>query len=306
MSKTENIGLNLTTDESTKFEDWRKSIDGEGSDGNKSNMQLIDEAFGAQDERILALENSATGGGATGEGIVSVDALSSDTLETEEKTLVGAVNEVNEKAEKNAEDISTLETKIDDLLYKAISITSFNHNKGSVEIGATVTDVTLTWAINKTPSALTLDGAAVGVNETSKAFSGLSIKHDNNKTWTLTATDERGATATKTTKIPFYNGVYYGAAAAPATYDGDFIKTLTKTLTGSKLTSFSASAGEGEYIFYCLPTRLGACTFAVGGFSGGFALVDTIAFTNASGYTENYYIYKSVEANLGSTDVKVS
>lgn len=43
MPKTENLGLNLTTDDSIKFIDWRKSIDGEGSE---SNMQIIDKAFG--------------------------------------------------------------------------------------------------------------------------------------------------------------------------------------------------------------------------------------------------------------------
>ena len=46
MAKTKHIGLNLTTNDSTLFEDWQRSIDGNGSGNNKSNMQLIDEAFG--------------------------------------------------------------------------------------------------------------------------------------------------------------------------------------------------------------------------------------------------------------------
>lgn len=52
MAKTENIGLNLTENDSTLFEDWRKSIDGNGSGNGKSNMQIIDEKFGEVDRRL--------------------------------------------------------------------------------------------------------------------------------------------------------------------------------------------------------------------------------------------------------------
>ena len=45
MPKTTNLGLNLTTDDTTKFIDWRKSIDGSGNT-EKSNMEIIDEAIG--------------------------------------------------------------------------------------------------------------------------------------------------------------------------------------------------------------------------------------------------------------------
>ena len=45
MPKTTNLGPNLTTDDTTKFVDWRKSIDGSGNT-EKSNMEIIDEAIG--------------------------------------------------------------------------------------------------------------------------------------------------------------------------------------------------------------------------------------------------------------------
>lgn len=45
MPKTTNLGLNLTTDDTMKFVDWRKSIDGSGN-AEKSNMEIIDEAIG--------------------------------------------------------------------------------------------------------------------------------------------------------------------------------------------------------------------------------------------------------------------
>jgi hypothetical protein len=291
MAKTTNLGLNLTTDESTKFSDWRKSIDGNNSASEKSNMQILDEAIGELQTRVNELPDTGSG------DAVVVEDLSSESLETDEKTLVGAINEV-------AGDVATLESQVADLLYKPISITSFGHNKSILERGVTVSDVTLSWSTNKTPTSLTLDGSAV--SGTSKAISGLSITWNNNKTWSLVATDERGATATKSTTLTFQNGVYYGVSTAPETYTSNFIQTLTKQLSGSKVSPITVNAGTGQYIYYCLPTRLGECTFSVGGFTGGFSKVATIEFTNASGYSENYYIYKSDKANLGSTVVSVS
>ena len=47
MAKTTNLGLNLTESEEIRFGDWVNSIDGNNSDDNKSNMQIIDDFAGA-------------------------------------------------------------------------------------------------------------------------------------------------------------------------------------------------------------------------------------------------------------------
>lgn len=199
--------------------------------------------------------------------------------------------------------IEALEDQVADLMYKPMAIESFTNNVSTAEMGSTVTAVTLSWSYNKLPEAVTLDGATVEPGAISKAFTGLSIK--SNKTWTLKATDERGAEATKTTGISFLNGVYYGAAAAPSAIDSGFILSLTKTLRSSKLSSFTVTAGAGQYIYYCVPKRFGTCSFTVGGFDGGFDLAATVSFTNGSGYTEDYYVYRSTNAGLGNTTVGV-
>lgn len=187
--------------------------------------------------------------------------------------------------------------------YKPIAINSFNNNKNTVEMGATVTDVTLNWTLNKKATSLTLDGTSVPVTDVSKTFTAQSIKA--NKTYTLKATDEKNATATKTTAITFLNGVYWGAKAEPGTYDSAFVLTLSKALQGAKAKTFTVNAGAEEYIYYALPSRFGTPTFNVGGFDGGFAKISTIEFTNASGYIENYDIWKSVNSGLGNTNVTV-
>lgn len=199
--------------------------------------------------------------------------------------------------------VADLEEAVADLNYKAITINSFAATPSTAEMGSTVNSVTLSWGTSKTPTALTLDGTTIDTTETKKTVTGTFTS---NKTWTLKATDERGTTATKTATLSFLNGVYYGALEEPLIYDSEFVLRLTKNLRSSKLTSFSVNAGIDEYIYYCLPKRMGTCSFNVGGFDGGFSLIDTISFTNASGYTEDYYIYRSVNSSLGQTTVTVS
>lgn len=199
--------------------------------------------------------------------------------------------------------LKTVEDQIADILYKPITINSFTNDVGTAEIGSYVKAVSLKWSFNKTPTTVTLDGMGMLPEFTGYSQTGLNITE--NTTFTLKATDERGTEATKTTSITFLNGVYYGVSAAPETLDSAFILTLTKNLRSTKLPSFTVNAYAGEYIYYCVPKRFGACTFSVGGFVGGFMLADTVSFTNASGYTEDYYVYRSDYQDLGKTTVTV-
>lgn len=191
-----------------------------------------------------------------------------------------------------------------DLQYVEMAINSFSSNKATAEMGSTISEVTLSWSLNKVPATLKVDNTAVDVNATTTTLSGLSITAD--KTYTLSATDERDKTVTKTTNIKFYNGVYWGVGAAAAEVDSAFILGLTKGLQATKAKTFTVNAGAGQHIYYAIPARYGTPTFNVGGFDGGFNLAATIDFTNASGYTESYNVYKSTNANLGNTTVKAS
>lgn len=189
-----------------------------------------------------------------------------------------------------------------DLKYTPISISNFAVSPSSAEIGSTVNTVTLTWMRNKAATVQTINDEEIDATVLSKVLTGLSIKET--QTWTIKATDEKGNTSPKSASITFMNGVYYGAAAEPSSYNSTFVKSLTRELASSHK-SFSATAGEGQYLFYCYPSSRRAPTFTVGVLSGGFSKVATINFTNASGYAESYDIYKSDNANLGATSVAV-
>lgn len=199
---------------------------------------------------------------------------------------------------------NTLSTRIEnglaDLSYKAITITSFSILPSSAEMGSTVTFVRLSWELNKEATSITLNGDTISRSGTSgiKDLSGLSLK--NSKTWILEVTDEKGSSYMDSKRIAFLNRVYYGKASS-------FSKTgLFSELSSLKGRSFTVTAGSGEYIWYAVPARMGECSFKVGGFDGGFTLVDAPNITNGSGYTEQYYLYRSDHPNLGLTNVTVS
>ena len=225
-----------------------------------------------------------------------------------------------------------VQAQIDDILYKPITISSFaisgltttgtggTFTKSPVELGTTVTSVTLSWVTSKEPTKLILENETIYEKqddidkaETSYTYNNLNLT--SNKVYTLKATDERidkgeGSPASKDTTLTFCNRVCYGAAKAPTTIDSDFVMGLkTKTLSNSRTNSgVKYNASKDEYLWYCVPTRLDPCTFTdvETGLGAGLALVATIDVTNASGYTEPYYVYKSDYAGLGSLTVKVS
>ena len=218
------------------------------------------------------------------------------------------LNAIDDQVEQNEIDITTLKSQVANLMYKPIEVTLFRVRPNTAEMGSTVNAVTLTYGLNKAPTSNTLDGTTIPPLEEpggELAKTGLSLT--SNKTWTLVATDERSATSTKTAELSFLNRVYYGADEAPGVINSAFLLGLDNgDLSGSKGRTFDVTVGTGEYIWYAVPTRMGACTFMVGGFEGGFTKVSTFSHTNASGYSENYDVYRSDNAALGAVTVKVS
>ena len=208
--------------------------------------------------------------------------------------------------------LAKVEKWIDDKDYgDGILINSFSHDAGTREMGSTITSINLNWSLNRKPVTQTLNGEELGVDVRKQYVDGLNVTMDRNTwpSWKLTVTDTRNKVVSGTVSgFTFLNGVYWGVAAQPEAINSQFVLGLTKKLSSSKVSSFTVNAGAGQHIWYCLPVRLGTCTFKVGGFEGGFTLVDTISFTNDTEgkYTERYYIYRSDESNLGSTTVGVS
>lgn len=133
------------------------------------------------------------------------------------------------------------------------------------------------------------------------------------RTMTFTITGTRGAEApTRTVNIAFANRRYWGTSTKSSGYTEADVEGLgSNELTTTRLkSSFTANAPTGSnlYIIFATPVFLGAATFVdnVTGLQFSMQAPETVSVTNASGYTENYYVYRSTNANLGSVDVKVN
>jgi len=204
--------------------------------------------------------------------------------------------------------IDEIKTRLDELEYKPITINSFTNNVGTVEMGSTVTSVKLDWTTSKTPKTLTLNGTTLDVNLKTYTYNDLNLTKTTS--YKLVVTDNRGASVNKTSYVNFYNRICYGVAEEPETINSDFVMSLaTKTLSNSRTNSnIKFTAGSGEYIWYCVPKRLGECTFTdiETGLGAGLSLVATIEVTNSSNYTEDYYVYRSDYPSLGSLSIKIS
>ena len=210
-------------------------------------------------------------------------------------------------------------------LYKAIAVNSLTLNKDAVyEIGTAVTGLDAAWVLNKPAAeqtiivpeyAVTIENIGADVRSTTELTGNAAtqwnvVKTQEKTSGTITVflhvKDDRGADATKLGVVQWINGVYTGAAEAPAAIDSAFILTLTKSLQGGKGKTFTVNAATGAYIWYACSISYGTPAFNVGGFDGGFSKVATFDFTNSSGYTEEYQVWRSDNAGLGSTTVKVS
>lgn len=173
----------------------------------------------------------------------------------------------------------------------APAISSFVNNVNSAEIGSTVNSTVLTWVL--VGGAITAQSINQGIG--SLAI-GLRTKTDNtayttNRTYTLTVTDGTNS-PTKNTSVVFMNKLYYGVSANATLTDPQII-ALSSELTTSFLVTAKTLHPAGQYLYFAFPTSFGVPNFIVNGLLNTAWTLVTRAFTNASGHTESYDIYRS-------------
>lgn len=195
----------------------------------------------------------------------------------------------------------TVKEVLDELTYVAIQISSFTNNVNVAEVGSTVDAVTLAWSTNKTPTTVKLDGTAQDAASKGAALTKLGLTKD--KTWTLEVGDGT-KTATKTTSVYFKNKKYVGTAA-DGTIDSAFILALTGSFADNLKGDYPLTVNKGQYIFLACPAAWGTPQFWANGFQGGVDLVKTLDFTNASGGTVSYNVFRSTNSGLGTLTLTV-
>jgi hypothetical protein len=208
---------------------------------------------------------------------------------------------------------NTVQEVLDYLLYVPLAINSFTTPTTVYEIGTVLNSLQLNWTLNRDPITQGITGPVIDTppvlapadRSVLLALTGLSAASPGvGGTYVLTITDGT-TTPGASVNVSFWNGFYYGDAPIPGVLDSAFINSLSRSLQLGRGKTFITNAAGGDYAWFAHRKDLGLASVIVGGFSGGFEAPDTVAFTNQSGFTEDYYVYRSTNFNIGPIDVEV-
>lgn len=193
---------------------------------------------------------------------------------------------------------------ISDMNYDEIEITSITNNIGTVEKGTDVSEMTVTWSLNKDPVSQTLGGEAVDIG-----LRKATVSMEGRTSVTLVVTDERGLTVSKSTKYNAYNGVYHGALDADAVIDSDAVNSMAKTLQSGLAGTFKFTAVAGQKLTFAAPVSYGEPSkFVIGGLDYTWDKINNEPFEheNESGHKENYNIWQNTEVTTGNRTLSIT
>lgn len=184
-------------------------------------------------------------------------------------------------------------------------ITSFTMSCDAVnEVGATIDSITFNWELNKDITTQSLTDCTLADENVRTAEYAVPLI--NTKTFTLTVSDGQ-KTVKKDLSVAFRNKIYWGGSASVENYNSAFILGLAKNqFATSDKGSFAMSVGSGQYGYICMPSSFNfAGEVYIGGFLTTLEKAAKISFTNASGGTTSYDIYKTVRDSLGTITMEV-
>lgn len=195
----------------------------------------------------------------------------------------------------------------------AFSINIISGNNGPYELGEDLVDPEFTLSYHNGPATeMKVTDPDAAETESADPFNAVvaegTFSRDTLGTLTFAFHAEKDLESNNKNKaIAWYPLVYWGVADEGDTVDQALLEGLSDSvLTSSRVRSVTASPGVGEKIFYAIPSSFGTPVFTVEGFEGGFELADTITVTNANGIDIEYAVYRSEQANLGSTNISIT
>lgn len=203
----------------------------------------------------------------------------------------------------NLDPYTNVQEVLEALLYVPVAINSFTTATTVFEQGRLLTSLTFNWTLNKDVVSQTLTGppemTPVVLTPAQRNVTVTLANLGANATFTLTVNDGT-QNAQSNRSISFTTANYQGDALIPGAIDDAFIKSLAnKTLDTDRLTSYTSNAVGSQYNWYVYPTRYGVATFFAGGFEGGYSNVAVVNFTNDYGFTEDVYVWRSDNPDIG-------
>lgn len=231
----------------------------------KADVKLDDTAFTRDENGLIGVKQSATGGGATTEDI---------------NELWNAINDYHKPFGINLSASPTL-----------------------LEVGTASNSVKVSWTYQNSDvhdiASQTLDGVAVAVGTLSSTKSVAVTAHAT-KTFTLVASTTKGKSLTKTVSVTVNHASYYGVVAAnKSTLTAAEIKALTKKMSTSKALSATQFTQNNQKVAYAYPSYFGDLTSIKN--SSGFEGLSGYEKKTVAVDGQDYYVYLSKDAAT-STD----
>lgn len=285
--------LNYATKESLDNYALSSDLDGFVTDDELNNyattnqLQTINNNIANLTDRITTLESSGGGGG-------DIDFSGNAEDVTYNNPNYSQLTSVD----------LALDKILDKLYYVKPSITSFNMSPSTTqyEKGQTVSSLSFTWSYNKNITSQSLSNCNIILSDREATY---STPITSNKSFTLTCSDgENTASASK--NITFFDKLYWGSKAE-GTINSAFILSLSDNkFTTAKAGTYSMTVATGEYGYIAMPTSFGVLSSVwIGGFEATVDDMGEIDFTNASGYTSKYKVYRTGKSGLGSISMQI-
>jgi hypothetical protein len=190
--------------------------------------------------------------------------------------------------------------------YTAPAITTYvinGSNLVTIEKGASLVNPVLTWSLSgSVPNSQSIDQGvgAVPVGTFTKTVTGTFTT---STAWTLTVadTDPQGnaKNASATVNLNVRQKRYWGVSTS-ASLNSAGVLGLSNEFATSRGKSVTYDATGGRYIFYAYPASFGLPTVTVGGLSFSAWTKTDLSFTNASGFTEAYYVIRFNDLQNGA------
>ena len=220
-----------------------------------------------------------------------------DTFVTELRDLVNPFKQPYTNSDNPS--ITTVGEALDQLLYKELTIKS-KVTPNIAERGEIIPEVEFSWEYNKNIISQKLDNIDISPDIRSITLS--NIRQTISKS--LWATDGK-STKTTTMAIQFKLASYYGVSNKTTITSDDIINSFTRDLNFQKGSSVTITAQDNQYIYFMLPKSMGQVQFYVGGFEGGFQVVDSNFQFTKNGATNRYILYRSDNPGLGTTTINI-
>lgn len=193
--------------------------------------------------------------------------------------------------------ITTVKEALDELLYFSPSASlSLTVAGGTTkEVGQTVKEATLSWSFNKDVSGVTLTDVGSVAPADTITLTALGLISD--KSWTVSGSDGK-QTASATRSVVFRHKRYWGTSPQTSLVSSDILGLSNEFATARQQSR--TMDGNGEYIYFAYPKAWGRASFKVNGLDNTAWTETEVAFTNASGHTETFYVYRSNTIQNGS------